>query len=102
MDVIKVLRGLVLNPLVVAFARGMLEAAAMAAIVFGIDWAMSDQVPEALKLWVPMITLGLRQLEGLADKIDPAKQRRRDVLRESPVTDEDGNPMSSTDLGEPV
>lgn len=76
------LRGLVLNPLLVAFARGLAESAAMAAILFGADFVASDSLPDEYKLFVPIATLAIRQLEGVVDKIDPAKQRRRDVLRD--------------------
>ena len=88
----KILRGLILNPVLVGFARGLAEAAAMAALLFAFEFVSGGNLPDEMQMWVPIITLGLRQLEGIADKIDPAKQRRRDVLRESPITDEDGNP----------
>ena len=79
---LNVLRGLVLNPLLVAFARGAVEAAVMAALLYAGDaTVLEGVVPEEMKMWVPLIVLALRQLEGVADKIDPDKQRRRDVIR---------------------
>lgn len=89
---LKVLRGLVLNPTLVAFARGVAEAAAMAALFVAIEFFSDANLPDELKTWAPLALFVLRQGEGLIDQIDPAKARRRDVLRESPVTDSDGNP----------
>ena len=88
----KVLRGLVLNPLLVAFARGLAEALAFTAIAFGIEFFSDANLSDQLQMWAPLAILLLRQAEGVADKIDPAKQRRRDVLRDAPQTDADGNP----------
>ncbi len=88
----KVLRGLILNPVLVGFARGLAEAALMAAIMFGIEYFSDANLPDKFQLLAPFVLFALRQGEGIVDKIDPAKQRRRDVLRESPVTDSDGNP----------
>lgn len=96
-----VLRGLVLNPLLVAFARGLLEAALMAGLLFGIDALTSGVgVPDELKIYAPFALLVLRQLEGVVDKIDPMKQRRRDVLRSSPITDADGNVTGGYENGD--
>lgn len=89
---LKVLRGLVLNPVLVAFARGLAEAAAMAGILFGIEFISGGNLPDNLQLLAPILLLVLRQAEGIADRIDPAKQRRREVLANSPETDSDGNP----------
>ena len=82
MDIVAILRGLVLNPLLVAFARGTLEAAGMAAILVASDMVASDALPDEYKMFVPLAQLGFRMAEGAWDKIDPAKQRRRDALRE--------------------
>lgn len=92
--VTKTLRGLILNPILVAFARGLLESAVMGGLVFAADYASSDRLPDEYKLYGPLAVLVIRQLEGVADKIDAAKQRRRDVLRQSPTTDADGNPVA--------
>ena len=103
MDVIAILRGLVLNPLLVAFARGLAEAAAMAGLLFALDFVAGGHLPEEYKLFAPMILLGLRQLEGVVDRIDPAKQRRRDALRaeanyaENPATTSVLNPGDVVD-----
>ena len=105
MYVLKVLRGLVLNPLLVATFRGMLEAAAMAAIVVLGDQMASGNVPDEFKMWIPLGTLGLRVVEGLADKIDPAKKRRRDTLREEAVVAEitggTAGPLNPGDVTDP-
>lgn len=87
MKIIAVLRGLVLNPLLVGFARDVLESAAMAAILLASDATFLDGVvPESLKVYIPLIVMALRTTEAAADKIDPAKQRRRDALREADTT----------------
>lgn len=78
-----VFRGLILNPLLVAFARGIAEAAAFAAILTATELVVAGNLPDYLQPYGALIVLGLRQLEGVADKIDPAKQRRRDELREA-------------------
>jgi hypothetical protein len=99
MDIVAILRGLVLNPLLVAFARGLLEAAAMAALLFAADYVTGGHLPEEYKLFGPMILLALRQIEGVADKIDPAKQRRRDALREEArFADTDLTPLEPGDV----
>ncbi len=88
MYILQVLRGLILNPVLVSMARGVLEAAAMAGILALSDAMASGNLPDEYKMWVPLGTLGLRVVEGLADKIDPAKKRRRDTLREAAVASE--------------
>ena len=98
MDIVAVLRGLVLNPLLVAFARGLLESAGMAAILFASDYIASDALPNEYKAFVPLGTLGLRMLEGIWDRVDPAKQRRRDALREEAVFAE--SPASKLEPGD--
>ena len=82
MDIVAVFRGLVLNPLLVSFARGTAEAAAMAAILVGYEALASKDLPAEIQPFAFLGVLGLRMVEGFADKIDPAKQRRRDALRE--------------------
>ena len=82
--ILAVLRGLVLNPPMVAFARGALEAGVMAILVYGSDATyLKDALPEEWKPFAPLAVLVLRQAEGFADKIDPAKKRRRDELRDA-------------------
>lgn len=101
-----VLRGLVLNPLLVAFARGLLEAAAMAAILFAGEYVTGGNLDDGLQMWAPIILLMLRQLEGLADRIDPAKQRRRDALREegatAEITEGAAGPLNPGDVKDPA
>lgn len=103
MDIIAILRGLVLNPLLVSFARGLVESAAMAGILFASDYLASDALPDEYKALVPVGTLGLRVLEGVFDKIDPAKQRRRDALRQDAVmADTDLTVLEPGDVRDPV
>jgi hypothetical protein len=65
----------------------------MAGLLFAADYVLEMDFGQ-WGMIVPVLTFALRQAEGIADKIDPAKQRRRDVLREAPQTDADGNPPS--------
>ncbi len=88
-----ILRGLVLNPILVAAARGILEAAAMAGLITAGEAVAAGNLPDWVQPYAFIFVFLLRQAEGIADKIDPAKQRRRDLLRDSPLTDEDGNPF---------
>lgn len=100
MDIIAILRGLVLNPLLVAFARGLAEAVALAAIFVAIEFFSGpvENIPDWLQSVAPLIVLGLRQAEGLADRIDPAKARRRDALRDAAV--EAGDPSTALQAGD--
>jgi hypothetical protein len=91
---LKILRGLVLNPVLVSFARGIAEAMAMAGILFAGEFLLSSNIPDQYQFLVPAGTYLLRQLEGIADAIDPMKQRRREILAESSKTDDDGNPTA--------
>ena len=85
-SVTNVFRGLVLNPLLVAFARGSAEAFVMGVLLIISDATYLEGVlPDELMAFIPLIVLTLRQAEGVADKLDPAKQRRRDALREGAV-----------------
>jgi len=74
----KVLRGIDMPPVVVAVARGVLEAAVMGALVAlvsavgAFDWGDKAYL-------VPVALLGLRTVEGFADHIDPAKTRKPDA-----------------------
>lgn len=107
MDVIAVLRGLVLNPRLVAFARGLVEAAVMGALVIAGDMLVSgDGIPDEYRFLVPLATLTVRFLEGHADAIDPAKKRRRDTLREEGAAAEVSNgaagPLDPGDVKDPV
>lgn len=105
--VLNVFRGLVLNPRLVAFARGSAEAFVMGLILILSDatW-LGEQLPEILKPLIPMIVLGLRMVEGHADAIDPAKQRRRDALRGEAATAEitggAAGPLNPGDVVDPA
>jgi hypothetical protein len=104
MDLIAVLRGLVLNPLLVAFARGILEAAAMAGILFASEYLTTAELGD-FKMYAPLAVLFLRQLEGVVDKIDPAKQRRRDELRDAAqaaAIDESATKINVGDVVDPA
>lgn len=62
-------------PWVVAFGRGVAEAAVLAAIGAATS-ALGDVSAGALAPWAPLGLLVLRQLEGVADqRIDPSRQR---------------------------
>lgn len=77
------LRGLVLNPVLVAFVRSVVEAMVMAALLVGYEFVAGGNLDDGLQMWAPLVLLLIRNAEGLADKIDPAKQRRRDELRQA-------------------
>lgn len=68
------LRGLTTPALLVGIARGVVEAAVMAGlgevlvVLPQIDWGQ-------YAMWSPAVYAGIRALEGLADHIDPRKQR---------------------------
>lgn len=61
-------------PTVVAFLRGALEAAALAVIGVAIT-ALGDVTTGQLAPWAPVALLALRQLEGVADQLDPTRKR---------------------------
>lgn len=81
-----ILRGIVLSPLLTGLARSIAEAAAMAGILVGIEFVSGGNLPDELQTWGPILLLFLRNLEAVADKIDPAKQSQRDAIREDPGT----------------
>lgn len=80
-----ILRGLVLNPVLVAFARGVVEATVFFAVYLVGDAIAAGELADEVGQLGPFILLGLRTIEGVIDRIDPAKQRRRDALREEAV-----------------
>ena len=66
-----ILRGIGIPPEVVAAARGVVEAAALAGLAY-----VALVLPEFLEagsLWLAVGYAVIRTLEGYADKIDPAK-----------------------------
>lgn len=85
MIILDILRGIVLNPVLTAFARGLAEALVFLALYSVSDaiagGALADEVGQA----GPFILIGLRSLEGVVDKIDSAKQRQRDAVRADPL-----------------
>lgn len=87
MLILDILRGIVLNPVLTAFARGALEGAVFLVLYMIMDGvvaggALADEVGQ----FGPFILLAGRTVEGLVDKIDTAKQRQRDAVRESDST----------------
>jgi hypothetical protein len=83
LDIVAILRGLVLKPKLVAFARGLLETAGFAALLVIGEGLASADVPDELQPFLPLVVLGLRFAEGVWDSVDPAKQRRRAELAEA-------------------
>jgi len=67
------LRGLDFAPLAVSLARGVLEAAVMAGLIETLVLFQLTQWGDAW--WAVGVIYGIRQAEGLADHIDPAKRR---------------------------
>lgn len=79
-------------PWLVAFLRGLLEAAVLAAIGAAIV-ALGEVEAGELAPWAPIGVLALRQIEGLADqRIDPTRQRA--ALGGSPITPTPGGTSS--------
>ena len=70
-----ILRGLTTAPWLVALMRGLVEAVVLAALFFVASWLTSSDVPTQLVPLVPLLLTVIRTIEGLADQIDPAKQR---------------------------
>ena len=68
------LRGLTAPAWLVGLARGMAEAAIMAALVVATTWLATGQVG-GLAPYAPLLLVVLRTAEGWADHIDPAKRR---------------------------
>lgn len=106
MDIIAILRGLVLNPRLVAGARGLLEAGIMAVILLASDATfLNSTLPDGLHALIPTIVLALRFAEGHMDAIDPSKQRRRDALRQegaaAEITAGAAGPLDPGDVKDP-
>lgn len=84
--IVDVLRGIVLNPVLTAFARGLAEAVAFLILYSVADFAVAYinvNLPE-LSAFIPMLWTLVRTGEGVVDKIDTAKQRQRDAIRQDP------------------
>ena len=73
---LNLLRGLDFPPALVGLLRGAIEAGAIAAIGAIIIVLSDADLPEEWKFAIPLAVQGLRFLEGLADQVDPSKQRR--------------------------
>ena len=85
MNILDVLRGIVLNPVLTAFARGVLEAVAFVVLYAVADFAVAyigANMPEYSML-IPLLWTMVRTGEGVVDKIDTAKQRQREAIRDS-------------------
>lgn len=82
--ILDVLRGIVLSPLLTGLARSVAEAAVMAGLLVGYEFVSGGNLPDDLQTWSPILLILIRNAEALADKIDPAKQRQRDAVREDP------------------
>jgi len=67
------LRGLDFAPLAVSLARGVLEAAVMAGLIETL--VLFQQTEWADAWWAVVVIYGIRQIEGIADHIDPEKRR---------------------------
>ena len=103
--IIATLRGLTLSPLIISFARGTLEAAAFAAIIVGYEALASADLPAEVQPFAFVGVLGLRMVEGFADRIDPAKQRRRAELKDAAqvaAQDESMTKINEGDVVDPV
>lgn len=70
-----ILRGVRFPPVLVGFARGALEAAVIAVILFTLEWLNAADSPEWAKAAAPLAALAWRFSEGYVDQIDPKKSR---------------------------
>ena len=49
------------------------------------DYVTAGNLPDEVGQFTPFILFAFRSLEGLVDKIDTAKQRQRDAIRDDPA-----------------
>lgn len=70
-----ILRGIDVPAWLTGLARSIVEAAVFAGLIVLTDWLASGDVPDELKTWAPLIIVGIRTIEGLADQIDESKKR---------------------------
>lgn len=75
-----ILRGIVLNPVLTAFARGLAEAVAFLILYSVADFVLT--LPDVNPILLAALPTLIRTGEGWIDKIDAAKQRQRDTLRQ--------------------
>lgn len=73
------LRGAFTAPWIVGIARGMAEAAALAALYVIVDFIAGGGLPDQFAFAGPIALLAVRPIEGLLDQIDANKQRARDL-----------------------
>ena len=62
-------------PWVVGLVRGLVEAAVLAALGGLVVWLSSADVPQEVAAWAPALVVLIRTLEGVADQIDPSRDR---------------------------
>ena len=102
--IIAALRGLTLNPVLTAFLRGLVEAVALLVLYAAADYALT--LPDVNPILLIALPALIRTGEGVIDKIDPAKQRRRDALREDAVMAEislgEAGPLEPGDVVDPA
>lgn len=99
MGILDVLRGLVLNPVLTAFARGLLEAVAFLVLYSVADYVVT--LPDINPLILVALPTLVRTGEGVVDKIDSAKQRQRDALRqEAAFAEAVGHEASALNAGD--
>ena len=63
-----IIEGINAPPWLVALVRGLLLAAATAAISFALSYFTSNAIPVEMTVYAPIIIYALRQLEGLLDQ----------------------------------
>lgn len=82
--ILDVLRGIRLNPVLTGIARGIAEGVAFLVLYALMDAVASGQLSDQVGQFGPIILVLMRSAEGILDKIDPAKQRQRDAVRQDP------------------
>lgn len=103
-NIFAALRGLTLNPVLTAFLRGLLEAVAMLVLYSVADFALT--LPDLNPILLMALPAIIRTGEGVVDRIDPAKQRRRDALRDegaaAEITGGAAGPLNPGDVVDPA
>ena len=94
--IIDILRGIVLNPVLTAFARGLAESVAFLILYSVADFALT--LPDLHPLLLVAMPTIIRTAEGYVDKIDAAKQRQRDTLRTYVGAPAQGELVRDTDV----
>jgi hypothetical protein len=100
--IIATLRGLTLQPKLIGFARGTLEAMVFAAISVGYEALASNDLPDEIQPFAFILVIGLRTLEGVSDSIDPAKARRRAELADAAEVADNDPSLTKIDPGDVV